>query len=213
MRETRGKIKLENYIQDLLKNQKFLDHVDSLKNYFKHKKYKSQEENYWDYTEKLYTACSTYNIPPYPGRILIDHLIRGEKLELDIDVCRIKVLSQQDEFPPEIAAEYEVSYPVSIGISRYATIDDIKDYLEKNKNIIRRYLEEHQNAENIIKHYKRRNSVVSPRNDFIFENRYMDRKELLRLVNDKFRGPGLLTLGPGELNKIISREKKRRGLK
>jgi patatin-like phospholipase/acyl hydrolase len=213
VQKTQGQIKLDGYFKEISKKEDFKKMVSHLKTIYQDKDFTSNEELRKTYWREIYLLCKENNLPPYPWREVIDEIVRKNRAPKDLgvrfDMCTIRSFLIEENASSEDIEHYNKQYPLAICISPYATIQDIKNFLDKRSDLIRSLLENHQEYKNVIKHYKRRNPSKMARDEFIFNNRHKSRKEVSELVSAKY---GLI-MGYDDVGKIIQREKKRRGIK
>lgn len=95
------------------------------------------------------------------------------------------------------------TFPISISISPYASINDIRDFILKNKNLILEFQAKYKKAHSKIGHQRMR--ITSKRNQYIMKNIDKPRPKIAELVTKKF-GVKIDAIG---VRNIISRELKR----
>ncbi len=115
---------------------------------------------------------------------------------------------EKDEpFSEETQANDNKHFPIAIRISPYATERDILDFVKKTyKTSILPALIGYRKLGVKIGKVKVKDDKIMERNNFIYANKDLPRKEIMRLVNKKF---GTL-LDYGHIGKIISIENKKR---
>ncbi|MEK7569406.1 MAG: hypothetical protein AAB500_00730 [Patescibacteria group bacterium] len=105
----------------------------------------------------------------------------------------------------------DMAYPIAIRISPYASQRDLIDFIENKvvwKNSIK-FLQNKYRKDNIkIGKIKNKKQSVQERNDFIWQNRHLPRKQIMSLITDKFGYDR--TVDYGYIGKIISLEKRKR---
>jgi hypothetical protein len=101
-------------------------------------------------------------------------------------------------------------YPVTLHISPHASRNDILDYIEKLYSTeILPIQKKYRSTEVKIGSFRKRSRTIRARDNFIYENRDLPRKEIVRLVMEKF--PAVAdTVDEGSVGKLISLEIKRR---
>lgn len=97
------------------------------------------------------------------------------------------------------------SYPVVLKLHSEITQNGLVDYIKKNWNVIDYHLSEYRGKSQIAK-TRPRNAHKKELYNFIYENKELPRKKLMRMVSDRFNE----VLGYDHINKIISIEGKRR---
>lgn len=102
----------------------------------------------------------------------------------------------------------DVAYPVALRISPYATQRDILDFVKRNGFMINASQHKYKVKGVKIGKERKKNPKIQERNEFIYEHRHLPRKEILKLVGNKFGYDGVIEYGL--IGKIISLEKKKR---
>ncbi len=136
--------------------------------------------------------------------------------ELDMKVNLIERYRKLEQLQRrEVAGTYDTNgladllqsktnqFPIVIGISAYASISDIVDYIHKNSKGIKKIQDECTKG-TVTKGRKR---TTYSKYNFIWENRTLNRTILAEMVNKKFGGKTDAIY----IRNIISKEKKRRG--
>ena len=133
------------------------------------------------------------------------YILTNELVEpMDTDIC---ILCDNIN-DPDLSKEDIEHYPVSVRISPYASKRDILDYIERFFPYILHTQKDYIDKNIKIGKFKTRKTNIQERNDFIYKNRNLPRKEIMSLVGDKF-GPNAV-IDYGYIGKIISLEKKKR---
>jgi len=102
-------------------------------------------------------------------------------------------------------------YPVALSLSPYATQNDIISFIKKYyQRHIKPAQDKYKKSEIKLGCTRRKNVSIQERNDFIYANYYLPRKQLKQLVNNKCNELGLDILDDGSLSKLISLEKQKR---
>ena len=99
-------------------------------------------------------------------------------------------------------------FPVVIRVSPYASERDILDYVKKMYSVFILPIQERYKKQTTLGKVKNKRQFIQDRNDYIYENRHLPRKEIMRLVTDKFGGE--YSIDYGYIGKIISLESKKR---
>lgn len=100
-------------------------------------------------------------------------------------------------------------YPVSVRLHPHASQNDVIDFIKKNWKTIKKYQDKYQTKDTSfsLKNSKTKtNKNIRERDDFIYENRNLPRRDIMRIVNKKFGAD----LDQGSIGKIISLEKVKR---
>lgn len=95
-------------------------------------------------------------------------------------------------------------YPIAISISPHASINDMIDFIRKNKVEIQRLQNKYKNPD--ISIGRHRNRTTKLRDEFILKNRRLPRKEIAQMVSKKFGQ----TIDEIYIRNVISRELKKR---
>lgn len=160
----------------------------------------------WADTIQSYVINNDFVLPEYTNffdvvdlRKLTNHII----LPNNPDDITDKDVS--DNYLKMIADEF----PIAILIPPNASERDIVDFIKKAYlNLILPAQTEYKNECVNISRYRRRNALVRDRDQFIYENRSLPRKKIVRLVSNKYGE----ALDYGHIGKIISIESKKRNL-
>lgn len=94
------------------------------------------------------------------------------------------------------------TYPISISISPYATINDITDFIRKNKTRIIEYQSKYKKHNIPIGHHRKR--ISRKRGNFVLKHQELPRKTIAQMANKKFKQ----NLDGMDVRVAISREKK-----
>jgi hypothetical protein len=206
MVETQGNKKFSQYLNDLRKNENFIELIQKLKTEKNHKKKRKLSiklaEKYGIDSDLLFYIQDKL----YPNKEDIDW---GEF----IDVCQIEdsddVISYEEEhqqLPIKkdlIRLMDMLAYPVSIRIHRLASKRDVLDFIEKRWDYIEKnYLELYRGKNPRIR--RRKNQKMY---DFIWDNRNKDKKTIKKLLDEKYPD---YNIDYFEIYKIIQLERKRR---
>lgn len=100
------------------------------------------------------------------------------------------------------------SYPVAIFLHPSISQRDLVGYIKDNWPFIQYNLNRYKKVSGEIGRAKKKNLIVKERNNFIYQNRHLPRKEIMRLITDKFDIGRMVDYA--YIGKIISAEKKRR---
>lgn len=164
--------------------------------------------------EKIKIFCKKYHLFPGDWVYSFECYLFYNKLLISYEpnshnLCYVSDLVEQKDSLGHLVTkdEYE-AFPIALQISPYASERDILDYLKKvYRSEILPIQNKYRQVDAGIGKYKTKKGSIQKRNQFIFQNRYLPRKRLMRLVADKFPGT---TLDYSEIGKIISLEIKRR---
>ena len=112
-----------------------------------------------------------------------------------------------DPFEESTQAQDNKYFPIALRISPYATERDILDFVKKTyTTMILPALKQYRKSDVKIGRVKSKDEKIAKRNKFIYEHKHLPRKQIMRLLHDKF---GII-LDYGHIGKIISLEIKKR---
>jgi hypothetical protein len=103
-------------------------------------------------------------------------------------------------------------YPVALRISPWATKRDILDYVKNNySSFIEKIQKRYQTGTNIAT-LKTKSKFIQERNDFIWENKELPRKEIMSLLYKKYTNVEGFDIDEANISKIISLRKKKNSI-
>jgi hypothetical protein len=233
-KKTQGQKKMKQLLEDARRDHNFakrLEKMASGKPKHSHQDLETLYFLYWQYENALRSfqhtfilkdenylekkaLCGQYGIDP----LLFDRLLLAQKEdrlegwdfseESSGDMCDLEISSESNEITDihnfhltrvdQIDAHV---YPIKINIHEFASKRDVLDFIEKRWDHISPHLKEKR-----IKGRKLPREVL----DFIWKNRNKKSKEISGLVSEKFPNIHLVYF---EVNKILSDEQKRRGVR
>jgi len=219
-KKTKGQIKLEGYFRELLKKKDVIDTIKSLQ-LLRQSTGLHDQASYLEYFEQLDVLCERHNLRPYPWQDIFEKLvIHGIDTEVDLsapiyDTCYLRVFELEENAPKEDVRWLNKNYPVGIAINPYATKEEVMDYIDKNLPTIRSILDSKKSEQKPIEKYKRRDSAIAERDDFIFRKHQqgLSRKEIMEIFNDSVTDNDVKIYDYDTIGKIVQREKERRGYK
>lgn len=94
-------------------------------------------------------------------------------------------------------------YPIVILVNPEVSQREIQDFISYNWSFIQAHREDKK-----VNTYRKKKKKIQERNDFIYENRHLPRKEIMMKITDKYGSDN--TIDYGYIGKIISLEKRRR---
>lgn len=112
------------------------------------------------------------------------------------------------EFYLECIKNENLTYPISIRLSPYASQRDILDFIKNNFFLIKSSQDKYIKQKSKFSRIKTKDYRKQERNRFIYEHRNLPRKKIMKLVADKFGYDDVIDYG--HIGKIISVEKKKR---
>jgi hypothetical protein len=127
------------------------------------------------------------------------------------NVCRVSDLKNEadEPFSKKTQAEDNRIYPIAIRISPYASLRDILDFTRRvYKHEIAPLQGQYKDKGIKLGKFKTKKTAIQERNNFIYENKDLPRKQIMRLVTDKFGEEH--TVDYGYIGKIISLESRKR---
>lgn len=193
---------------------------------------------HFDEIPEVYALANSFGLyeykwMPYITSFLFfnDPLIRNRPFYmLDFDLCKLVNQKAQNEevfslgnkeFETEEEKDFaemkvdfnkrdDLQYPIAIRISPYASERDILDFIKRNFVSILNLQETYKfdNEHITIGKSKKKNPKIKERNDFIYEHKNLPRKEIMRLLTEKFGYER--TIDYAYIGKIISLETKKR---
>jgi len=231
-KDTQGRTKLYNYFVEITKTEPFIKKIKDLR-----KRYDIPEDGFntkemifppeeWEHrfsgTQKklkseIYGMCKEYGLHFLSWSSEIESILfynDGPHLVTDegFDVCMFSDLRNEVEEPfgKKIQDDDNLLFPLAVRISLFASQRDIIDFVRKNFFLIKGqqeyYLKEMKDFR--IGRVKTKKEKVQKRNDFIYQNRHLPRRNIMELLTDKYGADN--TLDVGYIGKIISLERKRR---
>lgn len=218
---TQGGKKMEIFLNELLKNKKFLDEINE---YIKIDDLPFDEVNDEMIEERdnlLIKICVQYGLDFNDFHFLLKHVRSWKPIQAklvpylgsNIDTCSIS--NVDDDFgetggsfckpaPYNIEERAHLcAYPLSIDIRPIASKNDILDFIDKNWNNIEKMMDWHRKKSKTD--IRKRGEVALY--DLVWKFRELSTDEIKEIVRQVFPE---ITIGYQEINKIISLEKQRR---
>ena len=209
--DTQGYKKLWSYFAEVIRTEKFKKKMAVLRAEFDipeggfplQKNFPPKEWKYRldnpEWNERVEAVCNAYDLHPSYWRNVIENVLFYDSLELvfstSYDLCLLIDLkeglkgldSEEKKRGREIQKADDKHFPLAIRISPYASERDIVDFVRRNFTaLIEPNQKRYQKESSTIGKVRQKKSAVQERNDFIYKNRHLPRKELMRLTNDKF---------------------------
>jgi len=235
--ESKGAQKMWNYFLYITKKDYFVNTIRELKqkykiplNGFKKEddsysiplsesvfKYKYHKELRQDLIDKI---CIKYGLHQANyADVLLDFIYYNDGLHplYEMNTCGLFRISDVIEEKKESFSDYfqqsdDISYPIAIRISPYASKRDLIDFI-KNKVIWKLILflqKKYKNKNIKIGKIKSRNKQIQERNEFIYNNRNKPLKEISKLLSEKGGNNKIYDIEIGHIAKIISLEEQKR---
>jgi len=226
--KTTGYQKLFNYFEEVINTEKFSKSIVSLR-----KKYGLSEhgirgsndfmdlfpkltyELYYKnkaFQEDLDALLLEYGLDPLMwGSELTEYIVADEfSAEPYVSLCNTwdyKKFVEKNEVRLATRIHHQDIYPIVLGISPFASERDILDYIKHTySQVIKPLQEKYKNQTLKIGAVKKKKPKIQERNEFIYMNKELPRREIMSLVNDKFGE----VLDYGHIGKIISLMEKKR---
>lgn len=206
MVKTQGNKKFSQYLNDLRKNENFIELIQKLKTEKNHKKRRKFSielaEKYGIDSDLLFDIW--YRLYPDKKNIGWGELVDVCQIEDSYDVISYEEEHQQLPIKKDLIRLMDMlAYPVSIKIHRLASKRDVLDFIEKRWDYIEKNFFELY-REKKLRIRKRKNQKIY---DFIWDNRDKDKKTIKKLLDKKYPD---YNIDYFEIYKIIQLEKKRR---
>lgn len=228
---TKGRRKMWNYFQAIAKTDYFVNKIKTLRKdcEIPENGFECPSESWplppTGFNRKHHTKlhsgleeiCKKYSLHYLDWFGAIEMYLFYNKLEDPIhntnagDLCYIAdlVLEKEDPFGKNTQENDDLSYPLAIRVSPYASQRDIIDFVKKTYKFGIKELQNKYKAKEVkIGKIKSKKSDIQARNEFIYENRNLPRRKIMEMVLEKFGNK--LAVDYGYIGKIISLEKKRR---
>lgn len=223
-KETQGSKKIKNFLNDLIRNEIF---IKEIKKYIKISSTPFEQVNDLLLEKKdnlMINICLKYNLGYDEFNKIIESfelLKEGEKLTeienstIKNDICLIsnnyinpEDLSERDKKYYEIFGLEEVdkivngyAYPIKIEIRTLASKNDVIDFIDKNWKKIEKLME-WRNVKKINIRERKNEKIYN----LIYDNKKLKTKDLKEKIEKELG----ITMVYYEINKIKSKEKKRR---
>lgn len=226
IRSMTGNNKIWNYFLDLIRDKTFQNAVRCIKKTQLNEA--SKPKNDRDFTQGVRNLCRNFGLDEIMWlEDLEQYILTNELPKQNLSTpCMVfdRIEMGEDEYPdgyyedgyddddgpmkqPKELEPWSYSHPVIIRVSPYASQREIIDYIKKSyTSYIKPIQERHQDERVYLGKVRKKKQSIQKRNDFIYENRHLPRKEIMRLVTDSFKE----TLDYGHIGKIVSLEKKKR---
>lgn len=208
--------KILNYIKDTLKKKDVIEDLNKAKMIRESVVDPDSPDSATDrdeFEKVLEDICVRHNIPVWTGSLVLERLvIEGfdtpiEKYEQIFSNCGLGVYDEDKKLTArERAWLYEVR-PIKITISPYATIDDIKKYVEKNALEIKKIQASYKDNSSPIANFYTRANKKQEIYDYVFENQNVTYEELTKSTNQVFG----TKYGYDTIGRMVRRENKKRG--
>lgn len=225
-----------DYFLDLIKTKEFKNEIELIRksNLEKHKEIdnfihnKGKLKNNFTLSKEIKRLCVRFGLNDYKwNEVIRNYIVRyslPNKLNDDLclvldktefgeyelqDECNIGDFAEDSDFIDNIEMNkaYSHTHPIILRISQYASERDIIDFIKKHyAKQIKPLQNKYKNVSLLIGKVRHKNENKAERNDFIYKNKDLPRREISSLVLKKY-GESLDT---GHIGKIISLENKKR---
>ncbi|MEK9131838.1 MAG: hypothetical protein AAB447_02935 [Patescibacteria group bacterium] len=200
---TTGHRKLVNYLKELFKKESFKKDIRDIRIRLK----TGLSSDLMDETVKL---LDKYHLEFECLEFMMTYVTDNEFIEEFIgNMLFIEdIVDAKESLSNESNSITDEKFPVVIRVSPYASERDILDYVKKMYSVFILPIQERYKKQTTLGKVKNKRQFIQDRNDYIYENRHLPRKEIMRLVTDKFGGE--YSIDYGYIGKIISLESKKR---
>lgn len=221
-KKEKGYIQLRTYFLDISKTQGYIDCIKKLRKKYNipnggfsktdHTDYLKWSRKYrGTYWEKVSTdvhkLCKKFFFPKEWQKAIMESVFHDSKDISDLEfgttsgMCIVSDLTQKRRS----------DFPVSIEINPYASQRAIIDFIKISfTNEIEPRLEHYRNKNSKVGKYRSKNVDIQKRDDFIYKNQHIPRKELIKMVEKKFGRELSEPINQGSIGKIILIENKKR---
>lgn len=115
------------------------------------------------------------------------------------------------ERPKELIANEDTIFPIALRVSPYASKRDILEYVAKNYTFeIKPVQDKYRSKDLKIGKVRVKDPEIQERNDFIYKNKHLPRKNITRLLSERYGTGDKFLLDEGAIGKIISLERHKR---
>lgn len=224
--------KIGSYFFDLLDRKDFQIKIKELKKinlaqnkqdlFIKLSEFKENKSNNINLHQKINELCREFALNEIIWNKIITNYIKNGKLPKE-NLDNFCVVSEKNDFDEYYNEDYEISneqlkdiekekawsynYPIVIHISPYASQRDITDYIRKTyTKEIKPIQEKYKNKNIRLGKIKIKDIKIQERNEYIYKNKHLPRKEISSLVVKKFGE----YIDYGHIGKIISNINKKR---
>lgn len=158
--------------------------------------------------------CLQHHLLPRDWASVFEEFLFYNKFHISLEpnsynLCFVSDLKSRIDSTGRQTAEEDIStYPIAIHISPYASKRNILDYVEKYyMTEINRLQRQYRDPVVGIGRHRTKKASIRNRNRFLYNNQRMNRKQLVRIVNQRYPEA---SVDEGSVGKIISIERKRR---
>lgn len=210
-KNSKGSKKVWNYFLVVYKTDKFKKLIKEIRDKYKieiGKETTLSPIKIKSFDKDLVGICNTYGLDNDIWFDSLEKFVFKDELikPLSLDLCILSDnLNSKDLSKDEIK-----NYPIIIRISPYASKRDILNYIERTYSFINHFQENYRDRDIRIGKFKTRNSYITERDDYIWENRNLPRREILKLLIKKYGNS--IQIDEGCIGKIISNKNKEKDI-
>lgn len=207
--------KLLNYLKTILKKKDVIESLNEAKLLRESTDIRSPESGQArrNFEKILEEICVRHKFPVWTGSLVFERLIiEGldtpiERYESIFSTCGLGVFDEDKELNPrEKGWLYEVR-PVKITFSPYASIDDIKKYVDIHADEIKKIQSTFKGGFAPIDGFYTRGNKKQEIYDYVFKNQHLTYESLTLSLNSKFN----TTYGYDSVGRMVRRENQKRG--
>lgn len=207
-----GNQKIWSYFQFLLKSDEFNNRIEFLR-----VRYLDEDGNLRDGVElAIRRLCRDYGLDEVMWLQSLQDFVATKQVPKETLSTPCLVFDREEvgeeEYPEDNSDPVELepwsySHPVIIRLSPYASQREVIDYIKKSyAELIEPIQERYRDEEIMLGRVKKKKKSIQDRNDYIYENKDLPRKEIAHLVYEVYGE----ILDEGHVGKIISLEKQKR---
>lgn len=123
-------------------------------------------------------------------------------------LCSIVDMVQltEEPFGEEITRWDNQAYPIAIRISPNASLTQIRNFITSTYDEMILPMQNKYKKQTLVAKVRKKNQKIQQRDDFIFQNRDMPRREIMRILGEN----GFDIIDPGHISRIISTQREMR---
>ncbi|MDD4804851.1 MAG: hypothetical protein PHN69_06835 [Candidatus Pacebacteria bacterium] len=176
--------------------------------------------NHTNFSEDVKKLSKNFGLD-FLWSLMIENYVVYNDLDISIFTSPIDIIDINSYFETDFSGKYgedlrrslleylkdtAVTHPIAILINPYASQREIIDFIKKMyKFKIKPLQEVYKNPDIKLGKIREKKECTTLRNNFIYQHKHLPRKEIMRLVTDKFGE----TLDYGNIGKIISLRNKK----
>lgn len=221
---TQARKKIRNYALAIFQSAEFIEELADIRR--KHgipengyggnisKDSPTKETSLKKIEKDIEVLCKKYKLHYVDWFQDVEHLLYFDEFEdiFDLNSKSLLLISdlvyeKTDPYSAETQEQDDKHFPIALKISPYATRRDIIDFIKKKYKLFILPLQKNYREDSTrIGKLRLRNEKITKRNNFIYKNRTLPRKDIVKLVSKEFGE----VLDYGHISKIISLENQRR---